>query len=95
MKKAKREYPHIEYAVVLAYLSNAGRMEYDFTETLYPEGLERVPKRAAIIERNHWMIRRSDCVVVWAGNIGNSATLAEYAKKQGKYVINLAFPLGK
>ena len=89
LKKLKREYPSIDYAVVLAYFPK-NETEYDPQETVYPEGLERVPKRAAIVARNHWMIRSSDCVVVWTRGIGNSSALADFAAKQGKRVIHLA-----
>ena len=70
LKKLKREYPSIDYAVVLAYLPT-GETEYDPWETVYPEGLERVPKRAAIVARNHWMIRSSDCVVGFSADIAH------------------------
>ena len=89
LKKAKREHPKIEYTVVLAYLTNARDAFYSPEETLYPEGMERVPKRAAIVRRNHWMIDRADCVVVYSKGIGNSAALAEYARNRGKRVILL------
>jgi len=48
LKQVKSKYCHISYAVVLAYLSDA----FDDCETVYPEGLEKVPPKFAISARN-------------------------------------------
>lgn len=67
LRRLKREYPKISYAVVLAYLP--GKTEEDPLyvpdETMYPEGLETVPPRFAISWRNKWMIRNSHVVVTY------------------------------
>ncbi len=88
----KQKYPQIRTAVVLAYLSNqSGGMCLDGIDTLYPEGLETVPPRFAIIRRNRWMIRNSDTVIVYARySFGNAFKLKSIARQQGKRVINLA-----
>ena len=59
LKELAAEYPQIRYTVVLAYLPDDknGIME---TNTLYPEGLENVPKRFCIARRNDWLIRNSE-----------------------------------
>ena len=44
-------YP-ITYSVVLAYLPTKKNEYDDFTDTIYPEGIETIPKRFAISYRN-------------------------------------------
>ena len=64
--------------------------EYDsFTNTVYPEGIETVPKRFAISWRNKWMLKESDYVVTYITHTWRGAAqFAESAKRQ-KNVINL------
>ena len=83
-------YP-ITYNVVLAYMPTK-KNEYDsFTNTVYPEGIETVPKRFAISWRNKWMIQQSDVVVTYVThNFGGAAQFKEMAEKQGKTVIELS-----
>ncbi len=67
-------YP-IKYSVVLAYLPESKNEYDDFSNTIYPEGIETVPKRFAISWRNKWMIQQSDVVVTCVthnfGGLGN------------------------
>ena len=57
-------YP-IKVFVVLAYLpqDNTFSSSRSSIETIFPEGLESVPRRFAISHRNKWMIQQSDIVV--------------------------------
>lgn len=59
LSELKQKYPQIKYAVVLAYLpTDKDFNDYD-GNTIYPEGLEVVPKRFAISKRNEWLIANS------------------------------------
>lgn len=87
------QYPHISYKAVLAYMP--GQKEeyryFDPMETMYPEGLERVPRRFAISRRNDWMLKQSDTVVCYVRHhFGGSGQFVEKAIRQKKRVINLA-----
>ena len=86
-------YPQIRYSVVLAYLPHK-RDEFDrrdFSDTIFPEGIETVPKRYAISWRNDWMLKRADCVICYVNRSwGGAAQFFEKAIKQGREVINLA-----
>ncbi len=83
-------YPRIHYAVVLAYLPGPGGDPQDYADTLFPEGIETVPRRYAISWRNRWMLGRADYVVTYVTHSwGGAARFAELAKKQGKMVWNL------
>lgn len=63
-------YPQIHYAVVLAYLSRPGGEPQDYADTLFPEGIETVPRRYAISWRNRWMLGRADYVVTYGPTAG-------------------------
>lgn len=92
LKDVKKQFPDISYAVVLAYLP--GNNEYyneNYPESVYPEGLENVPKKFAISKRNEWMIKQSDFVISYVThNTGGAAKFTETARKRGKTVFNLA-----
>ena len=62
----------------------------DDCPTVYPEGLENVPKRFAIYARNKWMIEKSDFVVTCVNrSFGGAAQFKEFAIKRGKTVVEL------
>lgn len=93
LKILKLDYPHIKYAIVLAYMPNekAESRYDDLNYTIYPEGLENTPPKYAIVKRNRWMINMSDYVVVYVKHsFGGAAQFKELAEKKGKIVINLA-----
>ncbi len=85
----KKEYPHVNYAVVLAYMpkNNTGQ---NFENTVFPEGLENTLPRYAIAARNRWMILRSELLVVYVSrNFGGAANAKKLAEIKKKRVINL------
>lgn len=80
-------YPHIRYYVVPAYLpeSDPGY------STLFPEGIENVPKRFAISYRNKWLVNNSDAVIAYIRrSYGGAAQFAKSAEKKKKEIIDLA-----
>ena len=93
LKALSRVYPHIRYSVVLAYMPEK-RSEYDitdYTDTVFPEGLETVPRKFAVDRRNNMMLDWSDIVVTYITRSGGGAAkFRELAEKKGKVVINLA-----
>ena len=93
LRELQSTYPHIRYAVVLAYMPGKRDAHYpeDDSDTMLPEGIETVPRRFAISWRNRWMLRQSDCVVTYITHSwGGAAQFAELANRQGKHVFNLA-----
>ena len=81
-------HPDIKYYVVLAYLPTKAYSES--YESIFPEGIEDVPKRFAIDFRNRWMIEKSDYVITYVNrSFGGAAKAKGYAKKQGKNVIEI------
>ena len=89
LENLSQTYP-ITYNVVLAYLPTEKNKYDNLTNTIYPEGLETVPKRFAISWRNKWMIQQSDVVVTYVTRTyGGAAQFKELAERQGKTVIEL------
>ena len=87
LKMLKKQYPHIQYAVVLAYLPTQAE---NFSDTVYPEGLETVPRRYAIDHRNRWMIEQAETVVCYVSHsFGGAPKYQEFACKKGRQVLNL------
>ena len=89
LKDLSHTYP-ITYSVVLAYLPTEKNKYDDLTNTIYPEGIESVPKRFAISYRNKWMVEQSDIVVTYvARTYGGAWQFKAMAERQGKTVIEL------
>ena len=90
LRELKKEYPQINYTVVLAYMPGKQTEYDDYSDTMLPEGIESVHPRYAISWRNNWMLRQSDYVVTYITHgWGGAAQFAEKAKCQKKTVINL------
>ena len=88
LKELSEMYPQIDYYVVYAYLPEKGGD--DFEHTIYPEGIETVPKRFAIDYRNRWIVGQADIVVAYVRRAyGGAAKFVNMAERQGKDVINL------
>ena len=91
LEELKDIYPQIKCYVVLAYMPTEKKPVKYKLETIYPEGLETVPKRYAISRRNMWMISKCDTVVACAYYIGGARTFRDIAQKRGKRIIDLKF----
>ena len=90
LREVKKEYPQINYAVVLAYTPGKHTEYDDYSDTMLPEGIESVHPRYAISWRNNWMLRQSDYVVTYIAHTwGGAAQFAKKAEKQRKTIINL------
>lgn len=89
LEDLSQTYP-IAYSVVLAYLPTEKNNYDNLTNTIYPEGLETIPKRFAISWRNKWMIQQSDVVVTYVTrNFGGAAQFKEMAKRLRKPIIDI------
>lgn len=83
-------YP-INYNIVLPYLPVKKNEYENFENTVFPEGLEAVPKRFAVSYRNKWMIDQSDVVVTYVTrNFGGAYQFKSIAEKEGKRIIELS-----
>ena len=90
LRELQTAYPQIGYAVVLAYMPGKPAEGEDYSDTMLPEGIERVPKRFAISWRNNWMLERSDYVVAYVTHSwGGAAQFVEKAERHGCKVIDI------
>ena len=94
LRELAEQYANITYAVVLAYLPPERKDDLtqylDYTDTMYPEGIETVPRRFAINWRNRWMLKQADYVVTYITHSwGGAAKFAEKAARSCKQIINL------
>ena len=90
LRELAQEYPHVRYAVVLAYMPAEHSGPVDYSDTMLPEGIELVHPRYAISWRNNWMLQQADFVVAYVGHSwGGAAQYVQKAIRSGKTVINL------
>ena len=89
--KFKREHPDIEIVYVRAYLPTDGEKLSEFYDTsIYPEGLETVPRRFAISRRNLWMAKNCDIAITYINrDYGGAYQAYRTAKNKRKIVMNL------
>ena len=84
LKELKAKFPHIRYTVVLAYMPDERIKELYGEDTLFPDGMETVPKRFAISKRNDWMLKHSDIAVCYVWKVtGGAAKFREKAESKG------------
>ena len=100
VKTLKQRYPDITLMMVLSYHPAERPLEAPdgFDGTYYPEGLEIVPKRYAIVRANRLMVDSVDWLVCYVRHgISNSKKLLDYAlrreREQLVRVLNIANPL--
>ena len=90
LKELKTEYPQIRYTVVLAYMPDEHIKELYGEDTLYPDGMESVPKKFAISKRNDWIIQQSGIAICYVHKItGGAAKFREKAEKKGLRIIDV------
>ena len=90
LRQLQEKYPHIRYAVVLAYMPGHQREYDDFSDTMLAEGIEEVHPRYALDWRNRWLLRESQYIVCYIHHKwGGAAKYVQQGQRQGKTVINL------
>ena len=88
LKEVTTAYPGVGYAVVLAYMPSAKKRADDFSDTLLPDGIEKVPKRFAILWRNKWMIEHADYVMAYiVHSLTNVSRFVDLARIKQKTII--------
>lgn len=86
----KSEYPHVSVNLVIPYLTFNIRNKELFDAIIYPEGFEKYHFKAAILQRNRYMVKESAYALCYVTHgWGGAAKTFEYAKKQGLHIVNL------
>ena len=75
------KYRNVKLTRLLAYYSPHSKIPgiERFDDSVYPDGLENTPKRAAIIKANRYAVDNSQYVIAFVYHFGNSRDLLEYA----------------
>ena len=102
VKEAKKHHSEVVLTKLLPYhpAERPLLMPDGFDGTYYPFGMERVPRRVAIVRANRIMVEQSDYLIAYAWHpASNARDLVEYAKRREKKglirVVNLAMHSGK
>lgn len=97
VKEAKQRHPEVTLTLLLPYhpVERPIPTPEGFDRTLYPEGMETVPKRLAIVRANHWMLGHSDYLIAYVSHpsAGSREVLEEARRREARglmSVVNLA-----
>lgn len=72
------------------YLKRREPLKYGYDNIIYPD-LEKFPRKYAIIERNKYMVKSADFVIVFVKySLGGASKTFEYTKKLKKNYVNIA-----
>ena len=97
VKQIKKRYPEVMLIRVLPYHPAERPIEtpYGFDGTCYPAGMEKVPRRYAIVQANKRMVDHVDWLVAYVCHgASNSRKVLEYAQKRGIHCINISERFG-
>lgn len=90
LKQIKKTYPHISYEIVLAYIPQKKKEDEEYSDTVFPSDIEKVPYIARIKARNEYMISKSEYVVCCIYKTASGAAESvQRAREKGKIIINL------
>jgi hypothetical protein len=85
VKAAKEHHPEIVLTLLLPYhpYDQPMKLPAGFDGSFYPPGMETVPKRAAIVRANRYMVDHSDFLIAYAWHpASNARNLVEYAQRR-------------
>ena len=95
--EARRTHPGISLTMLLPYYPEDRAISVPpiFDGTFYPPGMETVPKRAAIVRANRYMLEHSSCLIAYVSHPSSgSREVLEAALRRQKHglihVTNLA-----
>lgn len=87
VKAAKKRHPMVTLTLLLPYhpYDRPAPVPEGFDRTYYPPGMETVPKRAAIVRANRYMVDNSTYLIacVWHP-ASNARNLLEYAQTRAR-----------
>lgn len=86
LRELKKSYPDIKLYLLAPYaLDQKTETPEGFDGTMYPEGMETVPKPLAIVQANRKMIECSDYLISYCHyTTGNTHKIVEYAQRREK-----------
>lgn len=84
VKAAKKRHPEVTLTLLLPYhpYGRPTPTPPGFDGTFYPPGMETVPKRAAIVRANRYMVEHSDYLIAYVWHsASNARDIVEYAQR--------------
>ena len=85
LRDAKKRHENIQLYLLTPYaLTQKVDTPEGFDGTFYPEGLEKVPFRLAIVQANRYMVQNSDYLITYSHGVGNTRNIVDYAQKLEK-----------
>ena len=81
----KQQYPQITLSLLIPYHPAERAIETPpgFDNTYYPPGMEKVPRKLAIVRANRYMVDHVDYLIAYAWHpASNARDLVEYSRKQ-------------
>lgn len=83
---AKKRHPEVTLYLLLPYHSDDHPISAPrgFDGAYYPPGLKTVPKRAAIVWANRFMVDSSDHLIAYLKHFGNTRDLVTYAQERAR-----------
>lgn len=82
---AKRYYKDIRLILLLPYHPYKSKIEIsnDFDSSYYPEGMENVPQKFAIVRANRYMVDKVDYLIAYAVySASNTTKMVNYARRK-------------
>ncbi len=87
----KSNYPQIKNILVIPYLTFRVFDKDIFDEIVFPENFEKYYFKAAIVQRNRYMVKSADIAICYIQHSwGNAVKTYEFAKRRNLKMINLA-----
>lgn len=78
----KQKYPHVRLTLLTPYYPT--EVPEGFDGSIFPEGLEYIPKQIAIVAANHYMIDHADYVICYVTHNGNALLLYGRAERRAE-----------
>lgn len=82
---AKKQFPEVTLSMLIPYhpAERPVARPPEFDNTFYPPGMEKVPRRLAIIRANRYMVDHVDYMIAYVWHpASNARELLEYARKR-------------
>ncbi len=91
IRRLKKDFPQITLHRILAYLpTRKDPLSNTYDSTIYPKGLELVPRKFAISKRNQWIADHCHMVICYIDHsYGGAYTACKAARRKNKVLINL------
>lgn len=90
---AKKRHPEIILSMLIPYhpAERPVELPMGFDNSFYPPGMEKVPRRLAIIRANRYMAEHVDYLIAYTWKpTGNSRNILEHAIQKNVVVTNIA-----